>query len=73
LKVLQSTLKWLDDWELHVLEKRIKPNHFLSNNTAEGLRVTLISSMEICSYLRENYNMQYILIGKIYQDSIEVG
>jgi len=56
-----------------VLEKYIKPNHFFSNNIAEGLRVTLISSMEIYSYLRDNYNMQYILIGKINQDSLEVG
>lgn len=63
---------WLDNWEQRVLEKLIKPNQFLTNNTAEGLRVTLTSSMQICCYMQEKYNMSYILTGKINQDSLEV-
>lgn len=72
VQVLQSTLKWLDSWEQRVLEKLIKPDHFLTNNTAEGLRVTLTSSMQICSYLKEKYDMHYVLTGKINQDALEV-
>jgi hypothetical protein len=53
-------------------EKLLSPDYFLSNSTAEGLRVTLTSSMQICYYLKEKYSMHYILTGKINQDSLEV-
>lgn len=72
IQVLQSTLKWLDDWEQRVVDKLIKPEHFLTSNTAEGLRITLTSSIQICCYLKEKYNMNYVLTGKINQDSAEV-
>lgn len=71
-KVLQSTLKWLDDWEQRVVDKLIKTDHFLTSNTAEGLRITLTSSMQICCYLKEKYDINYVLTGKINQDSLEV-
>lgn len=72
LQVLESTLKWLDEWEQRVLDKKIKPNHFLTKNTADGLRVTITSTLQICDYLQKHYNMAYILTGKINQDRVEV-
>lgn len=72
IQVLQSTPKWLDNWEQQVVDKLIKPEHFLTSNTAEGLRITLTSSIQICCYLKEKYNMNYVLTGKINQDSAEV-
>ncbi|KAE9522892.1 hypothetical protein AGLY_016703 [Aphis glycines] len=48
-----------------------KARHFLTNNTAEGLRVTLTSTLEICTYLKEKYGIRYILTEKINQDALE--
>ncbi|CAI6368522.1 unnamed protein product [Macrosiphum euphorbiae] len=71
-KILQNTLEWLNEWEQRVIDNKIKPKHFLTNNTSEGLRVTLTSTLEICTYLKEKYGIQYILTGKINQDDVEV-
>lgn len=70
--MLENTLTWLNDWEKRVIDKVIKPNHFLTSNTAEGLRVTLKSTMDICCYLKDNYDFKYVLTGKINQDPLEV-
>lgn len=72
MQILQNTLEWLNEWEQRVIDNKIKPKHFLTNNTAEGLRVTLTSTLEICTYLKEKYGIQYILTGKINQDDVEV-
>jgi len=71
-KVLKSTLKWLDDWEQQVVDNLIKTDHFLTSNTTKGLRITLTSSMQICCYLKKKYDMNYVLTGKINQDSLQV-
>lgn len=72
MQILQNTLKWLNEWEQRVINGRIKPKYFLTNNTAEGLRVTLTSTIEICTYLKDKYSTRYILTGKINQDALEV-
>lgn len=50
----------------------MQQDQFLSDNTAEGLRVTLNSTIEIIKYLIEEFNFSYILTGKITQDNLEV-
>jgi len=72
LQILQNTLEWLNEWELRVINNKIKPEHFLTNNTAEGLRVTLTSILEICTYLKDKYGIRYILTGKNNQEALEV-
>jgi len=62
----------LNEWGQRVIDNKIKPKHFLTNNTSEGLRVTLTLTLEICTYLKEKYGIQYILTGKINQDDVEV-
>lgn len=61
----------MDDWEQRVVDKLIKTDHFLTSNIVEGLRITLTSSMQNCCYLKEKYDINYVLTGKINQDSLE--
>jgi len=65
-------LLWLNNWELKVETGEVQQDQFLSDNTAEGLRVTLNSTIEIIKYLIEEFNFSYILTGKITQDNLEV-
>ncbi|KMQ91913.1 hypothetical protein RF55_8168 [Lasius niger] len=70
-KVLQSSLEWLNNWENNFRSGKIQASEFLTSNTAEGLRVTIQSSMNICETLTAKHNFQYILTGRINQDSLE--
>ncbi|KAF0750453.1 Uncharacterized protein FWK35_00013683 [Aphis craccivora] len=70
-KVLQDTLKWLNNWEMRVKIEELNEQNFLTSNAAEGLRVTLNSTIDIIPYLIEVYNFSYVLTGKITQDNLE--
>lgn len=50
----------------------IKPDEFLSNTTAQGLRVTIQSIIDLSKHLLENCKFDYVLTGKICQDPLEV-
>lgn len=50
----------------------LNEHNFLTSNTAEGLRVTLNSTINIITHLIDVYNFKYILTGKITQDNLEV-
>lgn len=63
---------WLNDWEQLVHDSKISPNEFLTCSTAEGLRVTLRSSIELCRYLLYDCGFKYVLTGKMNQDPLEV-
>ena len=54
-------------------EKKKKiDNKFLSRTTAEGLRVTLQSTIELTSYLLNSGDFKFVLIRKFNQDCLEV-
>lgn len=72
LKVLENTLKWLNDWEDQVTEQNISKEEFLSQSTADGLRVSIISTIELSKYLLEQCKFKYVLSSKFNQDKIEV-
>jgi len=72
MQVLQESLLWLNDCELKVQTGEVHQNKFLSDNTAEALRVTLISTIDITKYLIKEFNFSYVLTGKINQDNLEV-
>jgi len=59
-------------WENNLISGKINSNEFLTTSTAEGLRVTLISCKQLADYKNEKYDFQYLLSGKINQDSLEV-
>lgn len=69
---MEETLDWLKDWEKKVKECLIPENEFLSRETAEGLRVTIRSTLDLCKYLIENFRFEYLLTGKVNQDNLEV-
>ncbi|KAE9533657.1 hypothetical protein AGLY_009006 [Aphis glycines] len=46
-KILENEMKWLDSWESKVIDGLISSNEFLTQQTADGLRVTIKSSIEL--------------------------
>lgn len=71
-KVLQDNLKWLNEWESLLVNGKIKECQFLTSSTAEGLRVTILSTIHICQYLLKDCNFSYVLTNKMNQDPLEV-
>lgn len=71
LKVLENTLIWLNDWETNVMNKLITEDNFLTKNTAEGLRVTIKSTLDLINVLH-TCGFDYVLTSKFNQDCVEV-
>ncbi|XP_026666952.1 uncharacterized protein LOC113463923 [Ceratina calcarata] len=71
-RILQLAFLWLNNWESNVSKKLITKDEFLPNNTTQGLRVTIKSTMDITDYLISKYDFDYILTGRLNQDSLEV-
>lgn len=70
--MLENTLVWLDLWENHVIDHTIPEVEFLTKSTAEGLRVTIKSVIELSKHLLEECNFKYVLSSKMNQDRLEV-
>lgn len=70
-KVLKNGLSWLNDWEINVTKKLIPENKFLTKNTAEGLRITIQSTIDLIGQLHD-CGFDYVLTSKINQDCLEV-
>ncbi|KAH8018435.1 hypothetical protein HPB51_006333 [Rhipicephalus microplus] len=64
-KSIKEMLSFLDAWERHADKK------FLSESSAEGLEVTLTSTLELLRYLREKYGFRYLLTSRLSQDKVE--
>lgn len=69
---MKESLQFLNDWEDMFHNRKITENQFLTANTAEGLRISLQSTLYIIEYLITRYNFTYVLTGKINQDALEV-
>ncbi|KAJ3640483.1 hypothetical protein Zmor_003777 [Zophobas morio] len=69
--IIEDSIRWLNDWEDNYKSGKIDSSEFLTKNTAEGLRVTLHSALDLCVYVTEKYSFSYLLTGKINQDSLE--
>ena len=67
-QVINEGIKWLDDWERVTTNKE----EFLSSSTAQGLRVSLHSTLHLCNELLNHCNFKYILTNKMNQDCLEV-
>jgi len=68
---LRNALVWLDNWESNVTKNLISEDKFLTKNTAEGLIVTIQSTIDIINYLH-GCGFDYVLTSKINQDCVEV-
>jgi hypothetical protein len=73
LQVIKKNIKWLDDLEAKVQSGQIEKKNFLSSSTAEGLRVTMTSTLELITYLESSCDFKYVLTGKLNQDKLQVG
>lgn len=65
-------MKWLKIWEADYKAKRISSAEFLPPETAEGLRATITSTLQLCKYLIEKYDFKYLLTGRVNQANLEV-
>lgn len=70
-KVLEDSLQFLNKWENMVIDGKIKDEEFLTRSTADGLRVTILSTIELSNYLLKN-KFKYVLTAKMNQDPLEV-
>jgi len=50
----------------------ITKEEFLSQSTADGLRVTIQSTIELSRFLLEQWQFKYVLSSKFNQDRLEV-
>ncbi|KAF0705158.1 THAP-type domain-containing protein, partial [Aphis craccivora] len=71
LEILNQSLEWLDQWELMLDQGLIEEKEFLTKNTAESLRRTLKSTIDLVMYLLKECDFKYVLTSKLNQDSLE--
>src|SRR6218665_2770732 len=72
-KLLESSLQWLDTWQMYVTcLDREKKNQCLSPSTFQGLRVTLLSTIQLSQYLLmlPDAPFIYILTSRFGQDPL---
>jgi len=72
IKVLKTTLIWLDVWEINFINGKITSNEFFTKSTSEGLRVSIKSTIELSNYLLDEVKLKYVLTNRMNQDRIEV-
>ena len=70
--MLQSALDKLDAWENLQINNLINKSEFLTQQTAEGLRVSLKSMIDLITYLFDKYKFSSVLSGCVNQDALEV-
>ncbi|EZA62621.1 hypothetical protein X777_07435, partial [Ooceraea biroi] len=70
--ILEESLNKLNTWEQHVQNGDISEKKFLTRQTADGLRVTIKSTLDIVNYLTLDAGFDSVLTGRLNQDSLEV-
>lgn len=71
LSVLENVQQFLDTWEGRLSIGEIRKATFLTKSTGEGLRVTLNSTIGLCTYLLCTCGFRYVLTYKMNQDPLE--
>lgn len=73
-KVIEDSITWLNDWEDRINNKNstLTNEDFLTQKTANGLRMTLNSAKDLTYYLIKKYKFSSVLTGKMNQDALEV-
>ena len=71
-QILHQSLHWLNSWESAYIRNEISKDEMLSMDTINSLRLSLQSTIDMCTYLTENFSFQYLLSGKVNQDNLEV-
>jgi len=55
-----------------MIHKKISNQEFLTHSSADGLRVTINSTIQLSKYLLEECKFKYVLTFKMNQDRLEV-
>ncbi|KAJ3655556.1 hypothetical protein Zmor_014679 [Zophobas morio] len=63
---LEDFLIYLDLWESCADQE-----HFLTKNTADGLRATINTTLDLLKYCTETLNFNYLMTSRINQDPLE--
>lgn len=71
MQTIKEGIDFLDSWESQVNDGIISQDAFLSRETAEGLRVTLHSTLNVI-HLLHSVGYKYVLTSKMNQDKLEV-
>ncbi|KAH6937580.1 hypothetical protein HPB50_001820 [Hyalomma asiaticum] len=71
LTVMKDSIRWLDKWERELQSGAIMKEIFLTQTTAEGLRVTMLSTLALTEYLLGKCDFKYVLTAKFNQDPLE--
>lgn len=69
---MEDAEKWLNDSDKCLQEGLISQDKYLTMSTAEGLRVTLRSTIELTNHLLSECGFEYVLTGKMNQDPLGV-
>lgn len=72
LQVLKQTLEWIKCWESNLTKNLIEKDNFLTQNTADGLKITIASTIDAVNYLLKKKHFSYVLTSKFNQDCLEV-
>jgi hypothetical protein len=72
IQVLEDNLVYINCWEDQVENKKITNDEYLTQNTADGLRVTIQSTIELSKYLLDKCRFKFVLTNKMNQDRLEV-
>jgi len=67
-----DTLEYIHNWEQNLFNGKISKEDFLTPNSAEGLTVTLRSTIDLCNYLLKDCGIHYVLTSQMNQDALEV-
>lgn len=70
--MLKEALDWINSWESNLNNNYIGKDDFLTSNTADGLKITLKSTLDAVNYLLYEKNFAYVLTSKFNQDCLEV-
>ncbi|EZA55358.1 hypothetical protein X777_04811 [Ooceraea biroi] len=69
---LRDSLQKLDTWEQKVRDRLLPETSFLTKQTAEGLRITIKSTLDLTQYLLQHCGFSYVLTERINQDALEL-
>ncbi|KAF0758690.1 DDE-1 domain-containing protein [Aphis craccivora] len=61
-QISKDNFKWLDNWKDQLNKQNISKEEFLTKSTADGLRVTIRSTIELSKYLLEECKFKYVTI-----------
>lgn len=61
-------IQYLKNWKIQANSNNY---NFLSNNTYEGLIITLKATIEILTFLSTKHNFKYLMTARLNQDALE--